>query len=443
MDTQATAGRGGVRQPRIFYGWWIVLAGTAMLTLMATFSYYGMGVFFEPMRAHFGWSALALGTALSFARLEGGFAAPLVGYLIDRLGPRKLMLVGVSIGGFGYVALSQTTSLPYFYIVYIALVQGGISIGMGNAPTAAVANWFQRKRGAALGIVNLGASFGGILAAPLAWLIEKYDWNGAFLIAGLLTWAIGLPLALVVRHRPEPYGYLPDGRQPVTAPAPVAPESATSPEAAPAATPERVDGEEREVEFTAKQALRTMAFWSIGLTFAARQLVTGSVALFLIPFLLESDMTGTDAALIITYMSIIGMPGRVGFAWLGDHYDKRWVIAFCFVFQSTGLILFTVIGGTLGIIFFLFLYAPAYSGVLPLLPAIQADYFGRKWFATIRGMMAPIGTVAVVAGPVLAGSIHTLTGSYRPAFFVLAVANVVALVFIVITRRPRDPALAK
>ena len=154
-------------------------------------------------------------------------------------------------------------------------------------------------------------------------------------------------------------------------------------------------------------------------------------------------MSLTDAATVVSLMAFIGMPGRVGFAWLGDHYDKRWVIAFCFVCQSVGLILFTALGGTIGIAAFLILYSPTYSGVLPLIPALQADYFGRKWFATIRGMMAPIATASAVAGPFVVGGLHDLTGSYQPAFYVLGVANVLALVFIVMTRRPRDPAFAR
>ena len=88
-------------------------------------------------------------------------------------------------------------------------------------------------------------------------------------------------------------------------------------------------------------------------------------------------------------MALIGAPGRVIFAWLGDIFPKRYVMASCFSIQSVGLILFAYVDGTPGIIFFLVLYAPTYAGVLPLIPAIQAEYFGRKWFGTIRGMMTP------------------------------------------------------
>ena len=428
-----------VAQPRVFFGWWIVLAASTVTAVSATFGYYGFGIFFNPIREHFGWSAAVLGGALSLSRLEGGALAPVIGYLVDRIGPRKLMLIGVVASGAGYILLSQTTSLVYFYIVFLTLVHGGASAGMGNPPRVAVANWFQRKRGTALGLVTLGLSIGGLFAKPLADFITSFGWRNALIVAGLLIWAVGIPASLVMRQRPEQYGYLPDGRIPD--PAPVAETSAVADTTPPADQPKSDSGYE-EVNFSPKQALRTLAFWSITLTFTARNLVTGSVALFLVPLLQERGMSLSEGATIVSLMALLGMPGRVGFGWLGDHFDKRWIIAFCFVLQSAGLILFTSLEGNLGIFFFLALYAPTYAGVNPLIPALQGDYFGRQWFGTIRGLMAPISTFALVSSPFLFTLIHDWSGSYEPAFVVLAVANVLALVFIVITRKPKDPIFA-
>ncbi len=425
--------------PRIFYGWWIVLAASSITAVSATFSYYGFGVFFNPILDHFGWSAAALGGALSLSRLEGGAIAPLVGFLVDRIGPRKLMLAGVLASGAGYILLSRTTSLVYFYVVFLLLVHGGASAGMGNPPRVAVANWFRRRRGTALGLVTLGLSIGGLFARPLADLITTFGWRNALVVAGILIWVVGIPASFVMRQRPEHYGYLPDGRTPE--PAAVGNDGDVA-----GATPP-IEGagtgeEDPEIDFTPKQALKTMAFWGITLTLTARNLVTGSVALFLVPLLQERGMSLSGAASIVSLMAFLGMPGRVGFGWLGDHYDKRWVIAFCFVLQSAGLVLFTTLGGGTGIFFFLALYAPTYAGVNPLIPALQGDYFGRLWFGTIRGIMTPLSTFALVSSPFLLALVHDRTGSYEPAFVVLAVVNVLALVFITITRRPKDPALA-
>ena len=411
------------RRPVIFYGWWVVLAGTAIMALMGTFSYYGMGVFFNSIKDDLGWSAAALGAALSLARIQGGVLAPAVGFLIDKYGSQKLVLIGVVLSGLGFILLGQTMSVVYFYIIFIFLVQGGVSAGMGNAPMAAVTNWFSRRRATAHGVMNLGLSFGGTLALPLAWVIETFGWRQALVFAGATIWVVGIPLSFLIRHRPEDYGYLPDGDKP---------EDRSGDGDFPGAEAPR------EVTYSPWEAMKTQAFWSIALMFSARHFVTGSVALFLIPLLQERGMSLSAAAGVLSLMALIGTPGRVGFAWLGDRYDKRLVIGFCFAFQSVGIILFTALGDTLGIIFFLVLYSPTYSGVLPLIPAIQADYFGREWFATIRGLMTPVATASVVLGPIVVASIRDWTGSYEPAFATLGVANILALVFVAITRPPRS-----
>ena len=437
-------------QPRIFYGWWIVLVGIILRTVFATFSYYGFSAFFNALVMHFGWSRAAVAGVLSLARLEGGFLALPAGYLFDRIGPRKMMFVGITLTGVGYILLSRTTSLLYFYLVMILLVQLGGSFGMGGgAVDVSIANWFRRKRSRAMGFATLGLSFGGIMVVPLTYFLAQFGWRSGFLVAGLLTMLVGYPLACIVRHRPEPYGYLPDGEPPRRRAAPQEADqagSATHAETAAgtsqtSATPpaSQAPQEDEEANFSPLQALRVRAFYAVAFTFAARQLVSGTIAVFLIPFLQERGMSLTQAGTVLGIMALIGAPGRVIFAWLGDIFPKRYVMASCFSIQSVGLILFAYVDGTPGIIFFLVLYAPTYAGVLPLIPAIQAEYFGRKWFGTIRGMMTPITLISGVIGPVFAGTVRDVTGSYRLAFTVLAFSILLALTLILTARPPKVP----
>ena len=418
-------------QPRIFYGWWIVAAGNIMRTVFATFNYYGFSAFFNPLVEQFGWSRAALAGVLSLSRLQGGVLALPAGILFDRYGPRKMMFIGVILTGLGYMLLSRTTSLLYFYIVFILMIQAGASFGMGGVGVdVAIANWFRRKRGRALGFATMGLSFGGILVVPLAWFITQYGWRSALLLAGVITIILGLPLASLVRHRPEPYGYLPDGDPPRR--------EVTTPEAG--GTETRKEAGDEEVNFSPRQVLRVRAFYAIAFTVAARQLVSGSVAVFLIPFLQDDrGLSLTQAASVLSIMALVGAPGRVIFGWLGDIFPKRYVMAGCFIFQAVGLILFTYVQGFLGIVFFLVLYAPTYAGVLPLIPAIQGEYFGRKWFGTIRGMMTPITLISGVVGPVFAGTVYDVTGSYRPAFSILAGSILSALVLVLTAKPPKTP----
>ncbi|MBI2856093.1 MAG: MFS transporter [Chloroflexi bacterium] len=450
MSTQVTEQKRITGTGRIFYGWWIVAVGIVMRTVFGTFNYYGFSAFFNPLIEQFGWSRAALAGVLSLARLEGGVLALPAGILLDKVGPRLMMYVGVTITGTGYILLSRTDSLLYFYLAFIVLVQIGGSVGGGGGGVdVAIANWFRRKRGLALGVSAMGISFGGILVAPLAFFISQYGWRSALLVAGIVTFAIGYPLAALLRHRPEPYGYLPDGERP----------RADAPQAIQVTDAGKTDGSagtagatvaeegsdhrknpaEEEVNFSPLQVLRVRAFYAIAFTIAARQLVTGSVAIFLIPFLQEQGMSLTQAATVLSIMALVGAPGRVIFGWLGDIFPKRYVMAGCFIFQATGLALFTYVPGIWGIVFFLVLYAPTYAGVLPLIPAIQGEYFGRQWFATIRGMMTPITLVSGVVGPVFAGTIFDATGSYRLAFTVFAFSIIIALMLILTAKRPQTP----
>ncbi len=410
-----------------------------MQAVSGAFSYYGFSAFFTPLIREFGWSRAALSGAVSVSRLEGGILALPVGILLDRFGPRKIMFFGIFVTGLGYIVLSQVNSLLTFYLVFVILVQGGGSFGFGNAVNVAVANWFRKKRGRAMGIITMGLSFGGAAVPVVAWIIANFGWRTAAVVAGLLLWGFGFPLATLVRHRPQPYGYLPDGDTP---------QPGTSVNATDLQSTDKREGSsdvkvveinlDEEVNFSPMQAIRTMAFWSIAMTFAARHLVTGSVAVHLLPYLIQDrSLDATVAATVVGLMAIIGAPGRVLFGWLGDRTDKRYVMAGCFIFQSVGITALNLVPGWTGIALFLGLYAPTYSGVLPLIPAIQAEYFGPERFGTIRGMMTPVGLIGTVIGPVFAGYVKDVTGSYEIALTAFAVSNLLALTFIMLTRRPK------
>ncbi len=413
---------------KIFYGWWIVVVGNVMRTVFATFNYYGFSAFFNPLVEQFGWSRAALAGVLSLSRLEGGLMALPAGILFDKIGPRKMMYIGITLTGTGFILLSRTNSLVYFYAVFILFIQVGASFGMGGvAVDVAIANWFRKKRGRAMGFATMGLSFGGVLVTPLALFITQYGWRSALIVAGIITFFLGYPLAALVRHRPEPYGYLPDGDIPE--------ENAGNPDK----VGQGNSSQDEEVNFSPWQVLKVRAFYAIAFTFMARQLVSTSVAVFLIPFLQERGMSLAQAAVVLSIMALLGAPGRVIFGWLGDIFPKRYVMAGCFIFQTIGLVMFTHIPGTLGIVLFLILYAPTYAGVLPLIPAIQGEYFGRQWFGTIRGMMTPITLISGVVGPVFSGTVFDLTGSYKFAFTVFAFSLMVALLLILTAKRPETP----
>ena len=246
-----------VQKTKRFYGWWIVVASTLAMGLHGAVYFYGFSTFFMPLIREFDCTRAALSAAFSFSRIEGGFLGPLEGWLVDRFGPRKMMLIGVLIMGAGYVLLSRVNSLAMFYLIFIGAVATGTTLGLLTPAYVTITNWFIRKRSRAMGIVFSGMGIGGIVVPGLAWLITDYGWRSAAMTVGIVVWAICIPLAFVMRHRPEQYGYLPDGET-VKTPDP----QAQSPETSSFASEKETDA--KEVDFTWRQAVKMPSFWLLG-----------------------------------------------------------------------------------------------------------------------------------------------------------------------------------
>ena len=172
-----------MRRPRMFYGWWIVAAGGVIALLQGGLYVYGFGVFYLPLLAALGSSRAALGGVLGLSQLQGGLIAPLAGWFIDRYGPRLSLFIGLTVMGMGFIALSRITALWMLYALFI-LMSTASSLGGGRPVLVAVTNWFVRKRGRAMGILQVGFGLGGSLSFALAWLINTFGWRTAAVVAG-------------------------------------------------------------------------------------------------------------------------------------------------------------------------------------------------------------------------------------------------------------------
>jgi len=195
---------------KVFYGWWIVGAGFFIAVYIGGFINLGFTAVFEPLASDFGWSYAQVSLAASLRGLEMSLLAPIVGLLMDRWGPRRLVFAGAVIIGLGLLLLSRINSLAAFYGVFI-LIGMGKSTCIGVVPIATVGNWFQKKVTLATGILVSGAATGGLMVPLATRIIDIFEWRTAMAILGFGAWGILLPLSLLFRHKPEQYGYLPDG----------------------------------------------------------------------------------------------------------------------------------------------------------------------------------------------------------------------------------------
>ncbi|MSQ40569.1 MAG: MFS transporter [Dehalococcoidia bacterium] len=411
------------RRPPIFYGWWVVLACAVIIYYGGGVFFYGFGVFFNPIREEFGWSAATAALAFSLYRLEAGIGAPIVGFLVDRFGPRALILFGSVVVGLGFILLSRINSLPTFYAAFLFL-SFGFSFSMGPVGSVAVINWFVRKRGKALGVLMVGAGLTGTLAPVLAWLIHTYQWRTTLVIVGVGTWLVCLPVAILVRHRPEKYGMLPDGDPAPTDSAQTGQDKSNSAE---------IEG----VHWS--QALKSLrGFWFLAIAGTLSGAAISSTILLLVPHLESVGVPREQAALAITFLTLISLVGRLGLGWLADYVDKRYLLAFAFIIQAVGLVILAFVTEFWMVFPFLIFFGPGYGGGIPVRSVLLAEYFGRRYFGTIQGLQQTVMAIGGIVGPVVTAWIFDIDGSYQRAWLLLAAVTLAATVLILFTRHPRE-----
>jgi len=396
------------------------------MAMSSGINFHGFGNFIIPLSKEFGWSRTTVSAVFSLARLEAGFIGPVEGWAVDRLGPRKLMLVGIPVMGLGFILLSQVSGLFTFMLVYILGITLGNSLGMHVPASAAVANWFNRKRGLAFGIMWSGVGLGGLLVPALGWAIDVYGWRDASVYVGIFVIFVGVPVAALMRHRPEQYGFLPDGQ--------IIPQKTSN--------GKRGKNEDLEVDFTAREALQTSSFWFLSLSIMARSLVTGGVGLHLVPYFVGLGASPIEAAAYAGSVGVISIPGRFGLSYLGDYFNRRYMMAISLLFMTLSIVLLATADSLSSSIPGLVAYSISQGGISVIPQSIIADYFGRKAFATISGFRSSIQMLGIIVGPVVSGLVYDRTGSYEWAFLGFAAASIVSMLLVLMalppSPRPRD-----
>lgn len=416
---------------KIFYGWVIVAATTVTYFVGGGTRAGFFGVSLKPLSQEFGWSRGSIAGAASLGSVQGSFVGPIVGFLSDKYGPRIVMMTGFVISTVGFLLLSVVHSLWLFYFSYVAL----ITLGFGAVQLpgqAAVGNWFRRKRARAFSILTTGFALGGAVLTPvIAWLVSNYGWRTTSVIIGVTSGAIGMLVTALIRRNPEQYGYKPDGESVDTVPTP--PVGASVPK-----SHNRGEATAPEVDFTVREVLRTRAFWYIGIGSGLAQLVTGSVMIHTIPLLTDRGVSAQVAANYVGLAFFWGLVGRIMWGAVGDFLPKRYLLALAVIIQSIGTFILAYATTNIHLHLYALLYGVG-QGIVPVGFAIRGEYFGRKRFATVGGLMQGFGTLGGVIGPIYAGWAFDVTKSYTAALTILAFASLSASIFYFFARRPAPP----
>jgi len=409
---------------KIFYGWWMVAAGCGLQFLQSAFLMQSFGAYVAVLQDERGWSKTALSGAAALQQMEAAILGPLLGWIIDRFGPQVPIRVGVVIFGVGFMLLSRIDSLLGFYGAFVVMAVGS-SLCSFFPINVALIYWFDRYRARALSSLSLGLAAGGLFVPVVAWSLSAFGWRATAFASGVAYIAIGLPLAMAMRGRPEDQGERVDGA------------------AAPRESPGREAGAGDERDFTAREALRTPAFWLISLGHGFALLVVHAVNVHAITHMKEGLGYSVEHAALVITLLVTGQIGGVVVGWaVGDRFEKRYVAAICMVMHMVGLLLLTYAASTPMVIGFAVLHGVAWGLRGPFMQAIRADYFGRAAIGMILGLSYMIIVIGQIGGPMIAGILADATGNYRLGFTILALLAGIGSLFFLFAKRPALPAPA-
>ena len=413
------------RRPRIFYGWYMVGAGCAMQFVQSTLLLQSFGAYFAVLRDDRGWSKTELSGAAALHQVEAAILGPLIGWFIDRFGAQWVIRAGVVIFGAGFILLSYVDSLLAFYGAFIVTALGGSLCGFFPLNVSLI-HWFERKRARALSAMSIGLALGGIMVPLVAQSLTTYGWRATALASGIFAICVGLPLAFVIRNSPHEHGEVPDGIR----------EENLS-----AAGGRDASEKSTTRDFTAREALRTSAFWLISLGHGFALFVVHAVAVHAITHLKEGlGYSIAEASLVISLVTMSQM-GGVGLGWLiGDRWEKRYIAAGCMLAHAVGLLLLTYATSLTMVVAFAVLHGAAWGLRGPFMQAIRADYFGRSAIGMILGLSFMIIVIGQVGGPIIPGIFADITGNYRLGFSILALLAGLGSIFFVLAKKPNAPA---
>ncbi len=412
---------------RFFYGWIIVAVSFLCWLVADAFGFYTFGLFIGPLKEEFGWTTLMITGAMTTRGVIAAGLGPLIGYLADKkYGARILMTGGVLAAGATTMAVSQIQSLWQFYLLYGFVGALGM-IGFGGLVThTIIAKWFILKRGRAMGMASMGVSISGTIFVPLVhFLITNYGWRTTLLCLGLIIWAVALiPVALLVRRSPEDVGLRPDGLD------------AEAVEAQSLSEIPVAHGFEDEYSWTLGQALRTRAMWLLLAAFNLAGLSFSGVTIHFFAFIESKGIPSFYGAAGMTTIAIGCAIVKVPWGMLAEKFPARFCLMIVYAGCAAGLAILLGLKSGPQVFLFAIIYGTSLGGVIVLRELLFADYYGRAFLGTIRGVVMPVNLVSIAGGPLLAAWIKDYTGSYVIAFTIFLITFALGSFLLVLARPP-------
>ena len=393
-----------MRQRGTFYGWWIVVAAFLNLFLTTGIVYYGLPVYYVSLIDNLGFSRQQANSGIFY-----GFVvvAPLFGLLagalIDRVGARAVILVGIAFGGLSFVFMGLISSLHQYYLLCFTEVVGYVLAG--PIPNQVlISNWFRTLRGRAMGYAYLGLGLGGAVAPLLIRsLIGNFGWRRAFEVNGMLMILILFPAGIwITRSDPKELGLLPDG--------------ATVEESKPTAV------EANPVPVS--QAVRTLDFWLVLVGSTLTIWAIGTVISHFILFLRDAGHDVDWASRTLSILLVSSLAGRVTVGYVADRFTRKNVMALFYLLLAAAIPLLFVRHSNASVFAFAVIFGFAMGADYMLIPLVTADRFGLAALGKLLALIIMADSVGQTFGGVMAGYIFDTRHSYNLAWAIITVGGI-------------------
>lgn len=408
---------------KLFYGWVVAIAGAGVILAAVNFQ-ESFGVFVKPLIDTFGWSRTAIAGSVSTRSIMSGLISPIAGAWSDRYGPRIFILMGIILVGVSYLLASRITSLWQLYLFLSILT------GIGNAAIfipvmATVTKWFGGKSAQANGIVMSGFGMTQMIVPPIAtYLIVQYSWETAFIVLGVVAWGLGTVAWYFIRTPPNIMNQ---------------PPSKSAGEGNTTKTSEAPMGAGND--YTLSEALRTRALWLLFLVFMVVAAGYQMVVIHIVVAAIDTGITPAAAAIILTLGGITNTLGRLTIGGLASKIGNKTVLVPCIIIQALALFFLTGASDLQTFYIIAMVYGLAYGGATPIIPTMAGSFFGTRSIGSIIGVLNTAFTAGVAIGPLLAGYIFDVTGSYSIAFSSTAIVMVITFLFSLLLKPPQRKAL--
>jgi sugar phosphate permease len=325
--------------------------------------------------------------------------------------------------GVGLILLSTVESFLSFFFVYIFIVSLGYNAGFFHPIYAMVNSWFIRHRGFGFATVGAASSVGGMVMAPfLSYLILNFGWRLGAVIGGILMLAIAIPAAIPIYRRPEAIGLLPDGGP--------GRETGAGGGAPGASDADRLD-------FSVRGALHTWNYWLLFAGITLRILVTVALVIHFIPILAWKGMSEAAGAYLVSLFAFCSIVTTLTAGWLGDRLNKSF-LCWVGILPTVLAMVFLIFSRSAEILFLFPVGLAITAGTIPLNWALIGDFFGRRSYGTLRGIMGVGYGMGTFLSPIYAGWVFDRTGSYEHVLLTFIAAHLLAAsLFAVLNLRSR------